>query len=116
MDKMMLELIMPSVIHANITQTIEVVNAFQYLMSSFGTILLTDRDPYTQKLVEIATYFLRGLTFSGHATRTTAGNSGRMMLRIILLALIYDVHDFIAVIGGDDVYIWFLRTADRDRF
>jgi len=50
---------------------------------------------------------VHGLTFSGHPTRTTFGNTIRMTARLVyMIVIILKKQNFVLVVGGDDVNIW----------
>jgi len=57
-----------------------------------------------------------GLTFSGHSTRTTVGNTWRCYLRIIILMFLSNNTHYLAIIGGDDNSIFFLEPKGEQRY
>ncbi len=57
-----------------------------------------------------------GLTFSGHATRTTVGNTWRCYIRLLIVLAFADIELFLAIIGGDDNSIYFFDQETLDRF
>jgi len=55
-----------------------------------------------------------GLTFSGHPTRTTFGNTLRMTVRVFfLLVCVAGIHHFVLVVGGDDIVIWVPESKEK---
>jgi len=55
-------------------------------------------------------------TYSGHATRTTVGNTWRCYLRVLLVCAVGGVTEIVFAIGGDDQSHYFLKKGEKQKF